>query len=242
MDEGVGGIVVRLDAPALREVRFNAQGEVNTMRAMAGADLARVLMDCTRRGLEGLSAMAGIPATVGGAVRMNAGGAYGSIGEAVRSVTCITREGELVTYPATELQFEYRSTNIPDPVIVAATVNVEPTDPVALRARVKSIFNYKKSTQPLADRSAGCTFRNPLDPVTGQRVSAGRLIDEAGLKGTSAGGATISTRHANFIVTAPGARAQDVLDLLTLARQRVLDHCGIELEPEIAVWGREAST
>jgi UDP-N-acetylmuramate dehydrogenase len=242
LDEGVDGVVVRLDAPALREVRFNAQGEVNTMRAMAGADLARVLMDCTRRGLDGLSALAGIPASVGGAIRMNAGGAYGAIGSAVRSVTCITGEGDVVTYPAAELRFEYRATNIPDPVIVSAAFHVQPTDPVALRARVKEIFNYKKSTQPLADHSAGCTFRNPLDPVSEQRISAGRLIDEAGLKGESRGGATISPRHANFIVTQPGAKARDVLDLLRLAQQRVFEHCGITLEPEIAIWGRGETT
>ena len=237
-DEGVDGIVVRLDTPAFREVKYNRSGEISLMRAGAGADLARTLMDATRRGLGGLAQMAGIPGTVGGGIRMNAGGAFGSIGDAVRTVTCITRRGDVVTYPADELRFEYRATNIPDPVIVAATFNLQPTDPVALRKRVKEIFAFKKSTQPLADHSAGCTFKNPIDPVSEQRVPAGKLIDEAGLKGHRIGGASVSRQHANFIVTEPGATAADVLQLLELIRRRVYEHSGIELQEEVVVWRR----
>ncbi|MCZ6850758.1 MAG: FAD-binding protein, partial [Planctomycetota bacterium] len=136
-DEGADGIVVRLDTPALREIKYNRTGRISSMKAMAGADLAKTLMDATRRGLDGLSPMAGIPGTIGGAIRMNAGGAFGSIGDAVNSVTCITRRGELVTYPADELRFEYRQTNIPDPLIVSATFNLQPADPITLRNRVK---------------------------------------------------------------------------------------------------------
>ncbi len=237
-DEGVDGIVVRLSAPAFREIAYNRTGETRLLRAMGGADLARTLMDATRRGLEGLSQMAGIPGTVGGAIRMNAGGAFGAVGDAVRSVTCITRRGELVNYPAGELRFEYRRTNIPDPVIASATFALEPADPVALRKRVKEIFAYKKSTQPLADHSAGCAFKNPLDPETEERVPAGRLIDRAGLKECAVGSASVSRHHANFIVTAPGGRADDVLQLLELVRRRVYEHCGIELELEVVVWQR----
>ena len=237
-DEGVDGIVVRLGRPAIKEVRYNKQGEVRLMRAMAGADLARTLMDATRRGLEGLSQMAGIPGTVGGAIRMNAGGTFGCIGDAVHSVTCLSRKGELVTYPADELRFEYRGSNIPDPLVVAATFALHAADPIALRQRVKEIFAYKKSTQPLAEHSAGCAFKNPIDPETDQRVPAGRLIDEAGLKGLSVGGASISPHHANFVTTRPGARADDVLQLLEVVRRRVYEHCGIELEEEVVVWRR----
>jgi UDP-N-acetylmuramate dehydrogenase len=237
-DEGVDGIVAQLDAPVFTDVAFNPQGEIDTMRAMAGADMAKVVMDTTRRGLQGLAQMAGIPASIGGGLRMNAGGAFGAIGDAVLSVTCMTRQGEIVTYPKTELRFGYRSTNIPDPIILGGMFRVTPADPIALRDRVKEIFAFKKSTQPLADHSAGCTFKNPIDPVTEQRVSAGKLIDEAGLKGTRIGGATISNHHANFIVTQPGASASDVLALLELARKRVFERCGMKLETEIAIWRR----
>ena len=91
----------------------------------------------------------------------------------------------------------------------------------------------------MADSSAGCTFKNPVDPETEQRVPAGKLIDEAGLKGETIGGASISPQHANFVVTEPGARADDVLALLDLVRRRVYEHAGIELETEVVVWRRE---
>ncbi|MCH8825024.1 MAG: UDP-N-acetylmuramate dehydrogenase [Planctomycetes bacterium] len=238
-DEGVDGIVISLDSPVFREIKYNRQGEINTMRAYAGADMPKTLMDVTRQGLAGISQLAGIPGQVGGIIKMNAGGTYGCVGDAVASVTCITKRGELVTYPASELRFEYRKTNIPDPVIVAATFNLEPTDPIALRDKVKEIFAFKKSTQPLADSSAGCTFKNPINPVTEERVPAGKLIDEAGLKGQTIGGASVSTQHANFIVTQPGATADDVMQLLALIKQRVFDHAGLELQTEVVIWKRE---
>ena len=238
-DEGVDGIVISLNSPTFREIKYNRQGEINTMRAYAGADMPKTLMDVTRQGLAGLSQLAGIPGQVGGIIKMNAGGTYGCVGDAVASVTCITKRGELVTYPASELRFEYRKTNIPDPIIVAATFNLEPTDPIALRDKVKEIFAFKKSTQPLADSSAGCTFKNPIDPVTEQRVPAGKLIDEAGLKGETIGGASVSPQHANFIVTQPGATADDVMQLLDMIKQRVFDTSGLELETEVVIWQRE---
>lgn len=237
-DEGVDGIVVKLDTPAFVDVRYNPQGEVHALKAMAGADMPRTLMDTVRRGLDGLTPMAGIPASIGGALRMNAGGAFGSIGDAVHSVCCLTRAGELVTYPRNELDFEYRRTNIPDPIIVSAIFNLQPTDPIAMRARVKEIFAFKKSTQPLADHSAGCTFKNPYDPVLEQRISAGKLIDEAGLKGTTIGGASVSPQHANFIITQPSTRTDDVLRLLDLIKSRVFDVHGLELEEEVVIWRR----
>ncbi|MHC4108011.1 MAG: UDP-N-acetylmuramate dehydrogenase [Planctomycetota bacterium] len=237
-DEGVDGIVVSLDTPPFRQTKYRESGGQHTMQAMAGADMAKTLMDATRRGLEGLSQMAGIPASVGGAIRMNAGGAFGCIGDAVRSVTCLTKTGERVTYRADDLAFDYRTVNIAEPVILSATLNLQPTDPIALRKRVKEIFAFKKSTQPLAEHSAGCTFKNPIDPETEQRVSAGKLIDEAGLKGHTIGGASVSHHHANFIVIQFPATADDVLQLLDLIRRRVYEHAGIELEHEIVVWRR----
>ncbi|HMN96050.1 MAG TPA: UDP-N-acetylmuramate dehydrogenase [Phycisphaerales bacterium] len=237
-DEGVDGVVVRLDQPEFTSIRYNARGALETMRAGAGADMARVLMDTVRRGLDGLVQMAGIPATIGGAITMNAGGAYGAVGESVHSVGCLSRSGELVVYPRSELRFEYRRTNIPDPVVLWAAFSLTETDPVALRGRLKEIFSYKKSTQPLAEHSAGCTFRNPIDPVTERRVPAGRLLDEAGLKGRSVGGATVSARHANFITVRPGTRSDDVRKLLEIMQQTVLEHSGYELEPEISIWRR----
>ena len=238
-DEGVGGVVVRLDQPAFREVSYNAEGGVEAARAMAGADMGRTLNETVRRGLSGLHQMAGIPASIGGAIRMNAGGSFGSIGDAVHSVACLDDRGEIKVYPATELEFDYRRTNLPDHVILWAAFHLEEGDPRALRTKVREIFNYKCSTQPMADSSAGCTFKNPIDPATGERTSAGGLIDRAGLKGHRVGSAEVSTLHGNFLHIRPGGNANDLLRLIDEVRSRVEKTFSIELATEIAIWGRD---
>ena len=237
-DEGVDGVVVKLDHDLFRTTEYEERHGDVFLKAMAGADTAKTIMDCARRGLEGLSQMAGIPSSIGGAVRMNAGGAYGCIGDSVYTVLCMKKSGTLITYREDDLVFDYRSTNIPDPIILGATFRLHQTDPIALRKRVMEIFEYKKSTQPLAEHSAGCAFRNPFDPEIEERVSAGRLIDEADLKGERIGGAVVSPRHANFITVEAGATATDVMRLIDLIRSRVFDNSGIELETEVVIWKR----
>ena len=238
MDEGVDGVVVQLDQPAFREVSYNAEGAVEVMRAMAGADLSKTMHESVRRGLSGLQQMAGIPASVGGAIHMNAGGAFGSVGDNVHAVACLDERGETVVYPASELTFEYRTTNLPERPILWAAFGMEPDDPQKLRERVKAIFDYKKSTQPMADASAGCTFKNPIDPESGLRVSAGKLIDQAGLKGHRIGSAEVSTLHGNFLHVLPGGSANDLMRLIDHVREAVASDCSIELSTEIAIWGR----
>lgn len=236
-DEGVDGVVIKLDEPSFRAVRSNAEGVIGTLRVGAGADLAKLVQDCARRGLEGLSPMAGIPASVGGAVRMNAGGRYGAIGDVVHGVCMLLPDGSRVVYPREQLRFDYRESSLPTGVILWATFSLTEEDPVRVRDRVKEIFNYKKSTQPLADHSAGCMFRNPIGP-DGMRVSAGLLIDRAGLKGERIGGAAVSDRHGNFITVAPGTRSADIEALVQRIRARVRDACGIELDTEVVFWRR----
>jgi len=237
-DEGVDGVVVKLDAPCFTERLHNAKGEVEALRVGAGADLAKTLNDATRRGLEGLSHLAGIPSSIGGAIRMNAGGRYGATGDTVHSIGCLARSGEIRVYPASELRFGYRETNIPDPIVLWAAFRLRQVDPVALRDRVKEIMAYKSSTQPLAEHSAGCMFRNPTLPG-GERTSAGRLIDEAGLKGTTVGGAAISMRHGNFVTVERGTRTADVLELVRRVQVQVREVHGVELVREVVFWSRE---
>lgn len=190
-DEGIDGVVIKLDTKPFTDISFDDKGETITLTAMAGADLAATIMECARRGYGGLSQMAGIPSSFGGAIRMNAGGAYGTISDSIQSVKCLTKAGDVVTYPAKEIKFGYRKTNIPDPIILGATFKLKVEDPIEVRQRVKDIFAYKKSTQPLAEHSAGCSFKNPIDPEIEERVSAGKLIDDAGLKGTRIGRAHV---------------------------------------------------
>ena len=240
-DEGVDGIVVHLSNDVFKHVSYNVDGAVELARAMAGADMAKTLNETVRRGLAGLQQMAGIPASIGGAIRMNAGGAFGSIGDAVHSVGCLNNRGELVVYPAEQLLMGYRQTNIPHDFILWATFHLEPDNPTTLRERVLEIFQYKKSSQPLADSSAGCVFKNPTDPddPSGEtRISAGALIDRTGLKGRSVGGAEVSTLHGNFLLVQPGATATDLLTLMEEVRTSVHADQGVLLQNEVVVWRR----
>ncbi|MEE2680957.1 MAG: UDP-N-acetylmuramate dehydrogenase [Planctomycetota bacterium] len=238
-DEGVDGIVLRLDHEAFTTVRYNLDGAVEVMKAMAGADMGRTMSEAVRRGLSGLQQMAGIPASIGGAIRMNAGGAFGSIGDSVHSVACLTTRGDLVIYPAGELKMGYRETNLPEGVVLWATFNLQETDPHALKEQMLEIFQYKKSTQPsMAESSAGCAFKNPVDPATGERTSAGKLIDLAGLKGHRLGAAQVSELHGNFLVVDQGGSASDLIRLMEVVRGGVERTHGIELENEVVIWSR----
>ena len=239
-DAGVDGVVVQLDSELFRKVEFNAEGVVERMRVYGGASMERLVQECARRGLAGIEPMSGIPASLGGAVRMNAGGKFGAIGDVVDAVAMIGPDGDLRIYTRDELRFEYRHSNLPGGIVVWASLRVQPDDPVACRQRVRDIFAYKKSTQPMSANSAGCMFRNPTMP-DGTRESAGRLIDRAGLKGTRVGSAFVSMEHGNFIAIekhAEGARTDDIRALVELIQERVLRESGVELETEVVFWRR----
>jgi len=239
-DAGVDGVVVQLDSELFRKVEFNAEGLVERMRVYGGASMERLVQECARRGLAGIEPMSGIPASLGGAIRMNAGGKFGAIGDVVDAVAMIGPDGDLRIYTRDELRFEYRHSNLPDGVVVWASLRVQPDDPVVCRQRVRDIFAYKKSTQPMAANSAGCMFRNPTMP-DGNRESAGRLIDRAGLKGARVGSAFVSVEHGNFIAIekhAAGARTDDVRALVELIQDRVQRESGVGLETEVVFWRR----
>ncbi len=234
-DEGVSGVVVRLTASAFRQIDI----EGCRVTAGGGADLERLITATVRAARAGLEGLGGIPASVGGAVRMNAGGRFGEIGPLVESVQCMTRHGELVIHDRTALEFSYRRSNVPEPIILEAAFTLTPGDGDSLRRRLKEVFACKKKAQPLAARSAGCAFKNPPPDMTDR--TAGQLIDEAGLKGYRLGTAQVSPRHANFIVLDAEARADDAIRLIKRVRQRVAEHCGIALEREVVLWpGDEA--
>lgn len=243
-DQGVRGVVIRLDDPSFDPIKV----EGTNVTAGPGVDLFKLVIECAKRGLAGLAHVAGIPASVGGAVRMNAGGAFGDIGSTVKKVHVMAENGQVYCRDRDDLVFGYRTTNIVAPYILDVEFDMDEADPQELARRVKEIFLYKKSTQPMAENSAGCAFKNPSIVIPGhepeedgppaptQRVSAGKLIDEAGLKGHRIGGAEVSQRHANFIFTHPGCTAADVLALMDHVKHTVLDHSGVALQREVVVW------
>jgi UDP-N-acetylmuramate dehydrogenase len=226
-DEGVNGAVFRFSDDHWRQVRITG----GRVEAGAGVDMQKLVLRTVKQGLAGVECLAGIPGTVGGGVRMNAGGKFGDIGAVVSRVQVMASDGTLFERTKDDLVFEYRSTNISAPFILGATLELEEEDPDRLVRRMKEIWMYKKNSQPLNTKNAGCIFKNP------RGLSAGALIDQAGLKGMRIGGAEVSTKHANFIIAHPGCRADDVLRLIKVIKEKVYEKNEIVLESEVKIWG-----
>ena len=225
-DAGVKGAVIRL-----REGEFGKVSLVDDgVQAGAGADMGKLVLRCVREGLSGLECLTGIPGSVGGCVRMNAGGAFGDVGSAIETVQVMSEDGEVFTRHRADLAFAYRSSNISSKFILGAAFRLVEDDPHRILKQVKQIWIYKKNTQPLGQGNAGCVFKNP------RGLSAGALIDRAGLKGRRVGGAYVSEKHANFILADKGAKASDVLKLINLIRETVYKMHEVYLELEIEVW------
>ena len=227
-DNGVDGAVFRFSEDFWRRVRF--EDDSHSVEVGAGADMQKLVLRTCRQGLAGIECLAGIPGTVGGGVRMNAGGKFGDIGALVTRVTVMDAEGTVFERYKDDLVFEYRSTNIAARFILGAVLELEPDDPERILKRTKEIWMYKKNTQPLNTKNCGCIFKNP------RGLSAGALIDQAGLKGFRVGGAEVSAKHANFIIAHPGCSADDVMKLVKLIREKVYEKNQILLESEVQVW------
>jgi UDP-N-acetylmuramate dehydrogenase len=225
-DDGVRGVVVKLDEAAFGDVSIKG----NLVTAGAGATLSNVITRSVKAELAGMEVLGGIPGTVGGSLAMNAGGRAGDIGQFTRQVTVMDWQGQVHTRYRDELEFNYRQTNLDDAVVLAGQFELEPDSPEAIIKRMRKIWITKKASQPLGFQSAGCIFKNT------RGLSAGLLIEQTGLKGTKVGGAEVSERHANFIVADPGCTARDVLRLIDLVRSRVAERFGVELELEIKIW------
>lgn len=227
-DHGIDAAVLRLG----KEGEF-ADLQVNDSKIIAGAavGLNRLVLRMVRQGLAGMECLIGIPGTVGGAININAGGNFGDIGTVVGPVKVMDSSGTAFYRQRPELVFAYRQTNIGDAIVLQGQFNLTQSDPQSVLRKVREIWMLKKANQPLSSHSAGCIFKNPP-----RQVSAGALIDRAGLKGKQMGKAVISAKHANFIVTEPGVTFQDVQDLINLVRDKVYDQFDIRLELEIQIW------
>jgi UDP-N-acetylmuramate dehydrogenase len=225
-DQGVRGAVIKLAGEAFSKYEFKK----DTLTAAAGTDLQKLVQESIRKGMGGLDSLAGIPGTLGGAVKMNAGGRFGDIGTSIHSVQMMDKEGTIFEKTKPELVFDYRQVNITADVILAATLNLVEGNPEELLKTVKEVWIYKKNTQPMNTRNAGCIFKNP------RGLSAGVLIDRAGLKNEKIGGAVVSEKHANFIVTEKGCKSADVQALIEKIQKKVKEQFDVELELEIEIW------
>jgi UDP-N-acetylmuramate dehydrogenase len=229
-DGGVMGLAIILRG---KLALFERTGEKrDRVFAGAGLHLSECLNACRQEGLGGLEFLAGIPGTVGGAVAMNAGAWGKETGDVVCEVEIILPSGERVTRYRSDLHFSYRRFSMPEgAVIVKVGFQGIPENPEAVEQRMRHYLELRKKTQPLEYPSGGSVFKNP------PKDYAGRLIEKVGLKGFRIGGAMISGKHANFIVNTGGATAGDVLALMEVARKKVKEETGVDLEPEIRVVG-----
>jgi UDP-N-acetylmuramate dehydrogenase len=229
-DGGFKGVVVIMRG----QLATVEQHEKNDQIVVTGGGLALsdLVKYCSQKGLGGLEFLAGIPGTVGGAVTMNAGAFGKDMGCVLQEIEVVTSQGEVTSRNLSDLAFSYRTSSIQEgTIVVRASLQCMRETPEIVSKRVAEFLTRRKATQPLQYPSAGSVFKNPPDDY------AGRLVEETGLKGKKIGGAMISPKHANYIVNTGGARAEDVLALMEMAKNKVRAETGIELEPEIRVVG-----
>lgn len=228
-DEGWPGIVLRL-AEGWSWIR--GAGETS-MQAGASTPLPQAANWAARRSLSGFEFAVGIPGSIGGAVRMNAGAHGASTADILRTATVLDLHDFAVEERSGEmLEFGYRYSNLsPSNVVLDATFDLTPDADHAIRARMDKYRKHRADTQPGALQNAGSVFKNPAGE------SAGRLVEAAGLKGFRVGGAWVSDLHANFFMAADDATSQDVFALVAQVRARVKERFGVDLEPEIRFVG-----
>jgi len=228
-DGGIGGVCVHFGQPGMSRIEV-VGGKI---RAGAGARLKQIVAVAKANGIMGLEFMEGIPGALGGAMRMNAGAMESWTFETVESVRVMNRKGKVSEVARNEFEVKYRKVpRLVEDIAVGAVLHGKPGNPEEIAEKLKSYSRKRWDSQPAAP-SAGCIFKNA------EKIPAGKLIEELGLKDTSVGGARISPVHGNFIVNQGGAKAVDVLALMDQVRAKARTDRGIELEPEVIVVGED---
>ena len=235
-DRGIRGLVINLSR-YFRKIRFapsEITGRSAKVEVQAGLDLSDLLSQLEKNGLTGLEFLKGIPGTIGGVIRMNAGLGDKNIGEFITRVKIINEKGEMKEFNPEQLKFDYRKTILPEAgVIYEATLRLTAGSKKTVRQAGEVYLQRKMESQPLSFASAGCIFKNPA----GKPASV--LIDELNLKGCRQGGAEISSQHANFIIKKGETKAADILGLIRIIEREVREKQGINLKKEIVVVGED---
>lgn len=227
-DDGIRGLVICL------KNCFGGMEQLDAthIRVMAGVTMAKAAVFAAGLGLSGLEFAHGIPGTVGGGIYMNAGAYGGELCQVTESVEVMDYAGTIRHYTAEEMDFSYRHSRMEEElgIVISTVFSLTPGDPEAIKAKMKELAGKRTASQPLEYPSAGSAFKRPVGGF------AAALIDQAGLKGYQVGGAAISTKHAGFAVNLGGATAEDVKTLLRQVSDKVFDHSGIRIEPEVRIW------
>ena len=229
-DGGIQGVVVRLG-----KAFAGIEADGLTLRCGAGAPGISAASKARDHGIAGMEFLRGIPGTIGGAVRMNAG-AYGrEVCDILESADVVLRNGDLVTIPLANMGYTYRHSALPEgSIVVSATLNGESGDPAIIGAEMKRIAEEREASQPLRTKTGGSTFKNP------EGKKAWQLVDEAGCRGLQIGQAQVSEKHCNFLINLGGATSADIETLGDEVRKRLKAHSGVELHWEIQRVGDEA--
>ena len=223
-DGGFRGIIVKL-AGEFREFSFDG----DSIAAGCGTAMSALVKASIERELTGLECLSGVPGTLGGAILGNAGSKDEWIGNAVGSVEAIDGTGKVTVIPKENIKFGYRCSGLNNIILLKARLNLKKSLKNDIFTKVERYFSAREQSQPLGSWNAGCVFKNP------DGESAGRLIDQCGLKGLRFGGAKVSEKHANFILNIENAKASDVLELVRIIRAKVLEKFKIKLELEIKI-------
>ena len=228
-DQGYRGVVIQL----FRQLN-DIQCEGNVIRAQAGALLSAVANRALEEKLTGFEFAAGIPGTLGGACVMNAGAYGGEMKDVLKSVTVLTREGERITLQKNELELGYRTSIIAkkDYIVLEAEIELEAGDAEVIKAVMDDLKERRTTKQPLEYPSAGSTFKRP------EGYFAGKLIQDAGLKGYQVGDAQVSEKHSGFVINRGNATASDVMQLISDVKDKVKEQFGVTMEPEVKRVGR----
>ena len=233
-DGGVEGVVIKL-TPAFGKVR------VNQAQVIAGAAALdnRVSQEAARFGLAGLEFFSGVPGTIGGALRMNAGCYERETADVLIEATALNRRGDWVTLSNRDFGFSYRHSDAPDDLIfIDAVFQGTPDEPAAVKDRIEALKARREEAQPIREKTGGSTFANPDPPGTLDQRKSWKLIDEAGMRGAQRGGAQVSEKHCNFLINTGDATAADIEGLGEDVRAKVKEASGIELRWEIRRIGR----
>lgn len=232
-DAGVEGVVIEIGRQ-MSDIVI----EGNHITAQAGALLSSIAAKAAARSLTGFEFAAGIPGSIGGAVVMNAGAYGGEMKDVLTKVTVLTKEGKVKTIPAADLDLSYRHSIVPERgyTVLQAEIELQQGEPEAIQAVMDDLKQKRVSKQPLEYPSAGSTFKRP------EGYFAGKLIDDAGLRGFLVGGAQVSEKHCGFVINRDHATAADVCSLMRQVRRKVMEQFGVEMEPEVKFVGRWEET
>ena len=226
-DEGIKGIVLKIEIST-----FELNAETAKLRIGSGVKLAFIAQKCLKQELAGFEFASGIPGTIGGAIRMNAGAHGKEMKDVVTKITYMDKNGQIHIIKNEEANFEYRKskfTHHKDYIILEVEIQLEKGKSEEIKAKMTEYATYRKEKQPIEYPSAGSTFKRGSDFITA------KLIDECGLKGYQIGGAQISEKHAGFIINKENATAEDVIKLMEYTKEQVYNKFGKKIEPEIEI-------